>query len=211
VAGNKLNSTVQRIIQLFAVVAIGVGVKTMLDVPTVILPSWFLVLIFLPVTIGVSFLLAAFTKNFTMDYMSLLTLAAIYGAILSLSYYVSEYKPTYEIVVHEKFVGAAHIFLSDEGESEFILNEFGVGYISRERMMKGFRPRVIKNGDDITDKITSLYHGSVASSSIEGVPIGPYTYLSFTIPGQPSDSLGSDLPRLIEVGAIDTTKMVAGE
>ena len=52
-----LKDKAQRIIQLIGLVGLILGILTMLRTPTVILPPWFLVLLFLPILLGVSFLL----------------------------------------------------------------------------------------------------------------------------------------------------------
>jgi len=88
------------------------------------------------------------------------------------------------------------------------LNEYGIGYVSENTYRNGFKPVVEKDGDDITNEILNLSSGSMAHATIGGKVLGPYKYLSFIVPGQPTDSINNDLIGLIEKNAIDTTRLI---
>ena len=109
----------------------------------------------------------------------------------------------------ESFAGEVRLLLSKDDKDRFELNEYGIGYISEATYRKGFRPKVEKVGKDITnDIIRGFSFGKLAHGTIDGKVIGPYSYLSFRIPGQSTDSLANDIVRLIERNAIDTTRLI---
>lgn len=202
------NHKIQRIIQLLGFLALPLGIWTMLRVPTLILPPWFLVVIFLPMLLGVSFLLAIVTKHLIKNDWSKRTYTAIYAALFCIAFYISEYVPTRTITVADSFSGEVKLLLSKDKTDQFELNEYGIGYISEATYRKGFAPKVVKAGKDITpDNIRTLRSGTVAYTTLNGKTIGPYKYLGFIVPGQPTDSLANDLSALIERHAIDTTRL----
>jgi hypothetical protein len=204
-----LKDKAQRIIQLIGLVGLILGILTMLRTPTVILPSWFLVLLFLPILLGVSFLLGLGTRFLLKSNWTKLTFTALFAGLFCVAFYISEYKPTHKIIVTDSFAGQVRLLLSKDDKDEFELNEYGVGYVSESTYRQGFKPRVEKNGKDITDEvIRSLSFGSMTSATVDGKIIGPYSYLSFIVPGQSTDSLSNDLRELIDKNAIDTTRLI---
>lgn len=200
---------IQRIIQLAGLIGLVLGISAMLRTPTVILPPWFLVLLFLPILLGVSFLLGLATKYIIKNNWSKLTYTAFFAGLFCITFYVSEYRPTHKIIVADTFSGEVKLLLSKDNKDKFELNEYGIGYVSESTYREGFNPKVEKAGKDITDDIIrSLSFGSLVQGTIDGKIIRPYQYLSFRVPGQSNDSTTTDLVGLIEVNAIDTTQLV---
>jgi len=205
----NLKDKTQRIIQLVGLAGLLLGIWTMLRTPTLILPPWFLVLMFLPILLGVSFLLGLATKYLVKSSWTKLTFTAIFTGLICGIFYVSEYTPTHKIIVADTFSGQVRLLLSKDDKDSFELNEYGIGYVSESTYRQGFRPKVAKHGKDITDEIArSLSFGSMTQTTIDGKNIGPYSYLSFVVPGQPTDSLSNDILELINRNAIDTTRLV---
>lgn len=204
-----LKDKAQRIFQVIGLFGLILGIWTMLRTPTVILPPWFLVLLFLPVLLGVSFILGLATKYLIKNNWSKLTYTAIFAGLICILFYISEYTPTHKIIVTDSFSGQVRLLLSKDDKDKFELNEYGIGYVSRSTYKRGFKPRVEKNGKDITDEIIrSLSFGSMTHATVDGKVIGPYKYLSFTVPGHRTDSLTNDLLGLIDRKAIDTTRLI---
>jgi hypothetical protein len=200
---------IQRVIQLVGLIGLLLGIWTMLIIPTLILPPWFLVLLFLPILLGVSFLIGLVAKYLIKNNWNRLTYTAIFIGLFCITFYISEYVPTRKIIVADSFSGEVRLLLSKDSRDNFELNEYGIGYVSESTYRQGFKPKVEKAGKDITnDIIRSLAFGSLVHGTIEGKVIGPYKYLSFRVPGQPTDSLTNDLLGLIEENAIDTTRLI---
>jgi hypothetical protein len=204
-----LKDKAQRIIQLIGLVGLILGILATLRTPTVILPPWFLALLFLPMLLGVSFLLGLAARFFIKSNWSRLTFTAFFAGLLCITFYISEYRPTYKIIVADSFSGRVRLLLSKEDRDKFELNEYGIGYISESTYRRGFKPKVEKGDKDITNEIVgSLSFGSMTNATIDGKVIGPYRYLSFIVPGQPTDSLTDDLLELIGKNAIDTARLI---
>lgn len=200
---------IQRIIQVAGLIGLLLGIWTMLKTPTLILPPWFLVILFLPILLGVSFLLGIVTKYLIKNNWNKLTYTAIFVGLFCITFYILEYVPARKIIVADSFSGEVRLLLSKDNKDSFELNEYGIGYVSESTYTKGFKPIVEKAGKDITnDIIRSLAFGSLAHGTIDGKVIGPYKYLSFRVPGQPTDPLTNDLLGLIERNAIDTTRLI---
>ena len=149
------------------------------------------------------------TRHLIKSNWTKLTFTILFAGLFCAVFYISEYKPTHKIIVTDSFSGQVRLLLSKDNKDKFELNEYGIGYVSESTYRQGFKPRVEKNGKDITDEIArSLSFGSMTHATIDGKVIGPYQYLSFTVPGQPTDSLTSDILGMIEIHAIDTTQLI---
>jgi hypothetical protein len=204
-----LKDKAQRAIQILGLAGLVLGILTMLKTPTVILPPWFLVLLFLPILLGVSFLLGLGTRYLLKSNWTKLTFTTLFVGLFCIAFYVSEYRPTHKIIVTDSFSGQVRLLLSKDEKDKFELNEYGIGYVSESTYRQGFKPRVEKNGKDITDEvIRSLSFGSMTNATVDGKIIGPYSYLSFIVPGQSTNSLNTDLQELIDKNAIDTTRLI---
>lgn len=165
------------LIIVLSLLAVGLGVKTMLEIPTMFVASWFLVLFYLPFLFGLSYGLGLFVKAFLKFDLSKWAYTSIVAAIISLSFYISQYKTTYEIIVPANFTGEVRLFLSNECEDDFNVNSNGIGYISKRTFTKGFRPVVIKNGKDITKDVQDFGRGSMGGMSYE------LDFISFNVTG----------------------------
>jgi predicted ABC-type sugar transport system permease subunit len=81
-----------------------IGILTMLKTPTVILPPWILVLLFLPILLGVSFLLGLGTKYLIKSSWTKLTFTTLFAGLFCIVFYISEYKPTHKILLPTRFL-----------------------------------------------------------------------------------------------------------
>jgi heme/copper-type cytochrome/quinol oxidase subunit 3 len=117
----------QRIIQIIGLFGLILGIRTMLRTPTLILPPWFLVLLFLPILLGASFLLGLATTHLIRSNWSKLTFTAMFTGLLCVVFYISEYKPTLKIIVTDSFSGEVKLLLSRDSKDKFELNENGIG------------------------------------------------------------------------------------
>ncbi|MEO5642765.1 MAG: hypothetical protein ABIQ40_15585 [Bacteroidia bacterium] len=200
----------QIIIILIGVLAIGLAIKTMLHTRTVIMTPFSLVVIYVPLVLLVSFGLGLLIKKIIKGTAFTLTYTSIFATLISITYIYSEYMPTRDIVVPSNYSGNVRLFLSTENEDDFNINSYGIGYISKDTYHNGFRPTVIKNGKNITKDLTNFSSGgSISFAGVNGTSAGPYRYVQFTVPGQTQDTIGNDLQKLIEIKALDTTRIKA--
>jgi hypothetical protein len=204
----SLKSMSQRIIQFTGLIGLILGILTILRTPTVILPPWFLMVLFLPILLGASFLVGLIVKYLTKSGWSRFTFTSLFIGLFCMAFYVSEYRPTHRIIVKSNFSGQVKLLLAKGEEDDFELNDYGIGYVSKATYQSGFEPVVERSGSDITDEIKDLSFGSMTSASVDGKGIGPYKFLGFKVPGQSPDSLNNDLLDLINNGAIDTTRLL---
>jgi hypothetical protein len=201
-------SIVKTGIVLFALISIGLGVKAMLAMPTLILPSWFLALLYLPILLAIAFVLGIVVNTIIKIETDRYIYTALFAGLISLGFYFSEYKPTNKIIIPGDFGGQVRLFLSNEPDDDLRINNFGIGYISRKTYLQGFKPIIIQNGKDITKQVTEFFQGSAGAGTVDHEHIGDYKFLGFTIPGKPTDSLKNDLVKLIKLNALDTSRTV---
>lgn len=187
------------LIIVLSLFAVGLGVKAMLDVPTLFLASWFLVLFYFPFLFGLSYGVGLFVKAFLKFDLSKWAYTSIIAAIISLSFYFSQQKATCEIIVPANFTGEVRLFLSNESANDFNVNRDGIGYISKRTFTKGFKPRVIKNGKDITKDVQDLGRGRIGGMGYE------LDFISFNVPGA---SNKNDLLKAIDLQGVDTPRVL---
>ncbi len=192
---------------LTGLVSVWLGVRTMLEIPTVILPGWFVVIVYGSILLLMSFGLGALISSLTKLKIHLLSAASIIVTIVCLSFYIREYRPTCKIIVSDNFVGEVKLFHSTLDINRLILNKYGVGYINDNTYRKGFRPTVYKNGKDITKECKTIVQGSVASAGVDGTSVGPFSYVGFTIGENTADTIWTDLKKAIELKVFDTSIM----
>jgi hypothetical protein len=193
---------VQLGIIIVGLISIGLGVQTMLLTPTLILPPWFLVLLYIPFLLGVSFVLGLLTKKLIKTKWTTLTMTAIFTTIVCLTFYIYEYRQTLTIIVPDNFAGTAYLIVTKEPKNDFELNESGVGYIKEETYNNGFQPKVFKGGQEITEKIRGYGIGSGSYKGQQSIK-----FVTFDIPGKISDWKEISFRDLIESNAIDTTRI----
>src|SRR5690606_7072508 len=141
---------------LIGLISLWLGVQTMLEIPTVILPSWFLVIMYGGILLLVAFGLGVVIASLTKSNVPLLTATSLIVTIVCSAFYISEYRPTYKIYVPDTFTGQVKLFHSMLQDNNLTLNKYGVGYITDKAYRKGFKPVVYKNGKDITEQCKNL-------------------------------------------------------
>ena len=199
---NKL----QTLVIILGLIAIGLGVKSLLQIPTMILPTWFLVLLYLPFVLLISFTLGFITKKLTKSTWHTLTLSTILAAIISLTFYFSEYKPSYTVKIPDTFVGEVKLFVTNESTNDLNVNKLGVGYINQKTYKNGFQPTILKGDKDITKEIHGYSTGTFASSLLPNKQIN---YISFLIPGKKeSEDDENNFDELIKSNRIDTARIL---
>jgi len=107
-------------------------------------------------------------------------------------------------MIPDKYVGEVKLLVSNENQNDFKVNNFGIGYISQRTFKNGFRPTVIKGGQDISDQISGYSTGSYATTS--GGKLS-FDYLSFELPGKKEVSELIDYDSLVKLNAIDTARL----
>ena len=209
----------QIIITAIGLLSLGMIIKTILFTPTMIIPGWFLAILYAVIILGLSFGLGAITKNFVKKEWRLTSHASIFVSIVYLILYSYEYRATYKIIIPENFYGEVKIFRSNDQENDFNINQYGIGYVSDETYKKGFYPKVIKEGKDITKEISDFSKvESLENINVDGSIIGPYDYLKFTVKypnllNSKKDlkyfgNASNNLRKLIEINAVDTTRIL---
>jgi energy-coupling factor transporter transmembrane protein EcfT len=116
------------------------------------LPSLFLIGIYLPIVFGVSLLIGFLIKKLLKSNWHTLTFISIMLSVICLSFYASQFKSSYEIIVPNNYVGEVKLILSNEKENDFKINNYGIGYISQTTYENGLQPSIIINGEHITKK-----------------------------------------------------------
>ena len=188
-----------------ALVSLYLGVRTMLETPTVILPAWFLVIMYGGILLLVSFGLGALISSSTKSKVYFLTGTSFIVTTICLAFYLNEYRPTYKIYVPGSFTGEVKLFHSTLGDNKLSLNEYGVGYITTKAYREGFKPVVYQNGKNITEECRNHGQGSVAFAGVDGTNLGPFSYVGFTVKGNKTHTLWTDLKKAIELKIIDTS------
>ncbi len=189
------------------------AIQELLRQPTLILPPWFLVILFTPFLVGVSIGVSLLLNRILSRNYSVKNYTAILIMVLSLAFVAFNYHPTYQVELPESYAGEVTLFLSKEPKNEFKVNQYGIGYITEESYQNGFRPEIIQKGQDISHMVKGYSTGSIEFGGVDGKTIGPYSYLTFVIPGVIASKhsrvkFDDNLINMIEAGLIDTTKMI---
>ncbi len=169
-----------------------------------ILSPLFLVGLYLTTALIISLIIGFFAKALLNSSWSALTFAALSMTIICLTFYASQYRPSYNIIVPDNYVGEVRLLVSNEKENDFNVNSFGIGYINPRTYKNGFRPKVVKGGQDISNLITTYVSSSYKNTMLNKLS---FDYLSFNIPGK-ADSLNLvSFEDLVKIKAIDTARM----
>lgn len=195
---------IQPVILALGIFSLCVGIWQMLQTKTMILPSWFLLLLSLPCTLLVSFGLGMLVKKILNSKWRALTFASIFVIIFSSIFYISEYRPVYTVVIPEGYVGEVRLLVSNEKENDFFINNYGIGYIDRKTFDEGFYPKIIKGDNEITKQVKEYSKGALATTPGD---IYSYEYLSFFVPAKGESVEDKDIEELIKIKAIDTTHL----
>jgi hypothetical protein len=199
---NKLK--LQIAIGTIGLISTAIGIRTMLQTPTMILTPWFLVGLYLPIAFVVLLVVGFFTKAILKSSWHTLTFTALTMTVICLTFYASQYKPSYKIIIPDGYIGEVKLLLSNENENDFRVNNFGIGYINQKTFENGFRPTIIQRRQDISKQITGYSTGSYATTSSSNLALD---YLSFEIPGKVDSSAIPDFDNLLQLNAIDRKRL----
>ena len=197
-------SKIQIAILTLGLLTIALGIWTMLQIQTVILPSWYLVLILLPITLSIAFGLGFLVKKLFKLRWHTLTITSLIMTIVCLTFYISEYRPSYTIYIPDNYAGEVTLLVTKETNNDFNINEFGIGYINQKTFKNGFHPTVIKNKEDITNQIKNYNRGAYSSAGTLNLSLD---YVTFTIPSDKENPAEISFDELINKNAIDTTRL----
>lgn len=195
---------IQIAIIILGLISTSVGIWIMLQTPTIILSPWSLVAMFLPIAFLVALLIGYLIKGVLNSGWHTMTFAALVMTVICIIFYASQYRPSYKIMIPDKYVGEVRLLVSNEQQNDFNVNNFGIGYINQDIYKNGFRPRVIKGGQDISDQISGYSISSYATTS--GSKLS-FDYLSFELPGKNENSGLVDFDSLVRLKAIDTNRL----
>ncbi|MBB5648262.1 hypothetical protein [Pedobacter cryoconitis] len=195
---------IQPLIIFLGIVSLIFSGRQMLQTKTMILPSWFLTLFFLLITLCVSFALGVLAKKMLNSKWQTRTFASIFAIAISLIYYVSQYRSAYTVFIPKDYVGEVRLLVSNEKENDFFVNKYGIGYINRTTFDEGFYPKIIKGDNDITKQVKEYSKGALATTSED---VYSYEYLSFSVPAKTENIEDKDIEELIKIKAIDTTRL----
>ncbi len=199
-----MKSKIQPVIIILGLFSLVIGARQMLDIPTMILPSWFLLLTSLPCIFGGSFVLGYLTKKMMNSKWRTITFASVFITAFCSIYYISQYKITYNITIPENYAGEVRLFVSNEKGNDFLINHYGVGYINQETFSKGFYPKIIKGNQDITAQVKEYSKGALTTTLND---IYSYEYLSFSIPPDGGNVEDQNVEELLKIRAIDTVRL----
>ena len=194
----------QHLIVFFGILSLIVVVRQILAKPTMILPSWFLLVISLPVLLCISFSLGYLVKRIMDSKWWTITFASIFVMVFCGIYYLSEYRPTYRVIVPKAYVGEIRLLFSNEERSDFFINKYGIGYIDKKTFDEGFYPKIIKDDNDITEQVKVYSKGAIATTRDD---VYSYEYLSFSIPAKVVSLEEKDIEELMKIRAIDTSRL----
>ena len=199
---NKLK--LQIAIGTIGLISTAIGIWTMLQTPTMILTPSFLVGLYLPITFIISLVIGFLIKALLKSSWHTLTFTALTMTVISLTFYINQYKPSYEIIIPETYVGTVKLLLSNESKNDFNINKFGIGYVCKKTYDNGFRPTIIQSGQDISKQIAGYSRGSYSTSSNSNLSLD---YFSFEIPGKVANTIEIDIDSLVKLKAIDTKRL----
>ena len=199
---NKLK--LQIAIGTIGLISTAIGIWTLLQTPTMILTPLFLVGLYFPIAFIVSLVVGFLTKALLKSSWHTLTFTSLTMTVICLTFYASQYKPSYKILVPDKYVGEVKLLLSNEKENDFKVNNFGIGYINQKTYKSGFRPLIIQGGQNISKQITGYSTGSYATTSIGNLS---FDYFSFEISGKADSTFVIDIDSLLKLNAIDPKRL----
>ena len=200
-----VKSKIQIAILLLSIISLVFGIITMLQMPTVTVSPLYLAIFYTFIVFVLSFLLGLILKKIIKSSWHILTFASIFVICISLTFIISQYKPTYKIIIPDSYSGTINLIMTGENENDFDINNFGIGYITEDTYYNGFYPKIIKNGKDITKDARGFSRGSFAFATPDlNVSLD---YLKFEIPGNNNGDTLKDFDALIKVGAIETARI----
>src|ERR1700733_9637287 len=117
---------IQIAIVIMALLSTALGIWTMLQIPTMILPRLYIVLIFLPIILLISFIIGSLLTALLNSSWHLLTFMSLVQTAICLIFYASQYRPGYKIVIPDQYAGEVQLLVSNEQKNDFKVNEFGI-------------------------------------------------------------------------------------
>ena len=198
-------SKLQIFILLIGLVALGLGVKTMLQTPTLILPPQLLVLIYTPILLVLAVALGFGLKKGLNSNWHTLTFSSIIITVVCGTFFLTQHRTTEVIEIPANYKGQIYLILSNEQQNDFNITEDGIGYISEPTMRDGFMPSVFLGGTEITDQIRGYAYGSGTFNFKE--QSGTVEYVNFEIAGGPERWKAPKINDLVNSGAIDLGKV----
>lgn len=143
--------------------------------PTMILSSVFLVIfggIALYITCSlIAGLINLFLKeSFTATFFIALFTLSVYGIL-------TFHKPTYEIHIPKDYYGEVHLVLSNLDNNVLNIDTNGIGYLNEKTFNKGFHPKILENGIDISNRTVGFSNSSFWAIR----SAGSYKSLTFNI------------------------------
>jgi len=197
-------SKLQIAIVITGLISTGLGIRTMLQIPTMILAPWFLVGLYLPIAFFIALLAGFLAKTLLKSGWHVLTFTSIAMTVICLAFYISEYKPTYKIIIPDNYTGEVKLLVTDGKSNDFNISKFGIGYINQQTYKNRFRPIIIKGQQDISKEIRNYSIGSYVTTSMSNVS---FNYVSLEIPGKHETPEITSVDSLIALKAIDTTRL----
>lgn len=195
----------QIIISLMGLVALILGfVLIMMREKTMFISPLILATILMGFASIASLILAVVLKFLFKPTWQVPPIASIILILFVISYAIVTYRKTHEIIVPRNYVGEVKLFVSNEKDIDFHINEYGIGYIDKETFDDGFHPRVIQGGKDITNFITNYAKGSYASFKFHNFN---FEYLSFRLPKERNGIPAMTIEELVQQNAIDTNRL----
>lgn len=190
---------VQYAIIILSVLTASYVIYDMLQMWTMILPAWLVTIM-----LGIPAIMTATTLGVIVRLLLnsdwyVLTFVSIFVTIFSVVYIVKTYQPTQKIIISDGYTGTVKMFVTKNSHSNFVINKYGIGYISRKDL-DNFNPKIIKNGRNITRETRHYFQSAQNTGSSNFV----YKYESFEIPGGHTNLI-TDIDELIKIGALDTT------
>ncbi|WP_431216959.1 hypothetical protein ACQ86N_21845 [Puia sp. P3] len=151
-----MKNAIQPVLILLALIALIYGIlKVARETTTMILPVWMVVVFITSIVCLTSAGLGLMVKNMLGSPWHQMSFAAIIIIIVVGVYSVIDFKPASRIIVPIDYAGTVKLYVSsrEADNRSIIVNQSGVGYISRSEFEKGFYPRVVKGDRDITGQI----------------------------------------------------------
>lgn len=201
----RYRSNDERTIVIISVASLLAAVITLIKAPSPFIPGWYLAILYLPILIGISYFIGKALRVLLPFKAEVLTYTLVVTTTLSLWFCYSQYYPIHEIIIPTRFKGQIRLFLSNENHDYFKINNHGVGYISQKTYKKGFKPKIIQEGVDITDRMP---HGSHVIASYQSTikRTVSYAFVQLSASGEITPAAGINVEELIRVGALDTTR-----
>jgi energy-coupling factor transporter transmembrane protein EcfT len=199
-----LGRRIQIAIVTLGIVATVLIAWSILQTPTMILPSWLLVLMIVPIICLIALLVGFLIKVILKSEWHSITFASLLITIIYLAIYSKMFRPSYRIELPDQYAGKVLLLVSNEKENDFKINKYGIGYINQYTFKNGFRPYVFKAGKNISDLISGYSTGSFSTNM--GFKLS-FNFLSFDVPGNTNNSSPIPYDSLVKLKAIDTTRV----